>query len=188
MLDQYIKNQKGTGNWEEPSSNVICSSTLLWNPSLCISSLTLVVPVWLNFKVNSWAPVLQLAVSLTALPAALKDNESRLSDWPLYPWVNERASAELTPVSWFPPREPGVVLSPRLNYVWTLHKQHNNCTSSVREGWNFHHLSFNWTLFNLNTGFIQHERAQCQRRTSQSTANPETFSSPALSYRCSVFH
>lgn len=106
-----FKNQEGTGNWEEPSSHVICSSTLLWNPSLCFSRLTAVVPVWLNFEANSWAPVL-LAVSLTVLPAVLKDNESRLSDWPLYPWVNERASAELTLVSWFPPGEPGVVLSP----------------------------------------------------------------------------
>lgn len=72
------------------------------------------------------------AVSLTALPAVLKDNESRLSDWPSYPRAYERASAELTPVSWFPPGEPVVVLSPRLNCVWTLLKHYKITQHSLK--------------------------------------------------------
>lgn len=73
-----------------------------------------------------------LAVSLPALPAVLRDNESRLSDWPLYPRAYERASAELTPVSWFPPGEPVVVLSPRLNCVWTLLKHYKITQHSLK--------------------------------------------------------
>lgn len=72
------------------------------------------------------------AVSLTALPAVLKDNESRLSDWPSYPRAYERASAELTLVSWFPPGEPVVVLSPRLNCVWTLLKHYKITQHSLK--------------------------------------------------------
>lgn len=101
--------------------------TLLWKPSFYITGLAAVLPVWLNFKENFGAPV-----SLTALTAVLKDNESRLSDWPLYPRAYERASAELTPVSWFPPGEPVVVLSPRLNCVWTLLKHYKITQYSLK--------------------------------------------------------
>lgn len=72
------------------------------------------------------------AVCLAALTAVLKDNESRLSDWPLYPRAYKRASAELTPVSSFPPGEPVVVLSPRLNCVWTLLKHYKITQHSLK--------------------------------------------------------
>lgn len=82
-----------------------------------------------------------------------------------------------------------MVQSPRLNYVWTLHKHHKiqqrslECERGLKLSSPLLLQVFYTPLLKVNTAFNRHEHGQSQRKTSHLTTNPQCFpSSCALLY------
>lgn len=120
-----FKHQEATGNCNEPSSNIICSSTLLWKPSLHLQahpSCSCLIKLESEF-LSTGAVVSRPHRS----PCCRLFSKIMKPDFLIGHCTCESARGNLQ--SWrlcpgFYQENQGWCWAPWLNYVWTLHKQH----------------------------------------------------------------